>query len=211
MQKFQPFVPTYDYPLFHSCLFQLLACFFALLSNLYAFFRYASASTWILTLNCFLHKNPIFLRFVACFLQNIFWVFGEILWVALVSFIGNCCCSKNMGGCCSHDVSVRGRVESEVDDGEYEYDHENIDDVTYEHSGAMIRMRGSSRFVSMYTQQGKKGVNQDSMTVWEVIRIKINILHVYVYMFWILVFNDLFPLILMLLFLDKMYIFWLVV
>lgn len=116
-----------------------------------------------------------------------------------------------MGGCCSHDVSGRGRVESEVDDGEYEYDHDNIDDVTYEHSGAMIRMRGSSRFVSMYTQQGKKGVNQDSMTVWEVIRIKINILHVYVYMFWILVFNDLFPLILMLLFLDKMYIFWLVV
>ncbi|XP_027352547.1 probable protein phosphatase 2C 65 [Abrus precatorius] len=72
-----------------------------------------------------------------------------------------------MGGCCSHDVSVRGKVDSEVDDGEYEYDHDNDNDVSYEHCGAWVRLRGSSRFVSMYTQQGKKGVNQDSMTVWE--------------------------------------------
>ncbi|XP_061362125.1 probable protein phosphatase 2C 65 [Gastrolobium bilobum] len=70
-----------------------------------------------------------------------------------------------MGSCCSHDVSVRGKVESEVDDVSYEYDHEN--DVSYEQDGAMIRLRGSSRFVSMYTQQGKKGVNQDAMAVWE--------------------------------------------
>lgn len=73
-----------------------------------------------------------------------------------------------MGGCCSHDVSVRGRVESEIDDGEYDYDIENNDEVTYEIDGAITRLKGSSRFVSMYTQQGKKGVNQDSMTVWEV-------------------------------------------
>ncbi|RDX68597.1 putative protein phosphatase 2C 65, partial [Mucuna pruriens] len=70
-----------------------------------------------------------------------------------------------MGGCCSHEVSVRGKVESEVDDREYDYDYEN--DVSYEHDGALVRLRGSSRFVSMYTQQGQKGVNQDSMTVWE--------------------------------------------
>lgn len=74
-----------------------------------------------------------------------------------------------MGGCCSHDVSVRSRVESELDDGEFDYDIENNDDdVTYEIGGAMIRLKGYSRIVSMYTQQGKKGVNQDSMTVWEV-------------------------------------------
>lgn len=70
-----------------------------------------------------------------------------------------------MGGCCSHEVSVRGKVESEMDDREYDHDREN--DVAYEHNGALIRLRGSSRFVSMYSQQGQKGVNQDSMTVWE--------------------------------------------
>ena len=74
-----------------------------------------------------------------------------------------------MGGCCSHEVSFRGRMESEVDDGEYDYDNNenNIDDVTYQNDGSMVKLRGFSKFVSMYTQQGKKGVNQDSMTVWE--------------------------------------------
>ncbi|KAK7374006.1 hypothetical protein VNO80_07429 [Phaseolus coccineus] len=70
-----------------------------------------------------------------------------------------------MGGCCSHDVSVRGKVESEMDEREYEHDHEN--DVSYELGGALVRLRGSSKFVSMYTQQGQKGVNQDAMAVWE--------------------------------------------
>ncbi|KAG4922202.1 hypothetical protein JHK84_051049 [Glycine max] len=70
-----------------------------------------------------------------------------------------------MGGCCSHDVSVRGKVESEMGDREYEYEHEN--DVSFEQGGALVRLRGSSRFVSMYAQQGQKGVNQDAMTVWE--------------------------------------------
>ncbi|KAG5008486.1 hypothetical protein GLYMA_09G280700v4 [Glycine max] len=70
-----------------------------------------------------------------------------------------------MGGCCSHDVSVRGKVESEMDDREYEYDYEN--DVSYQQGGALVRLRGSSRFASMYSQQGQKGVNQDAMTVWE--------------------------------------------
>lgn len=35
--------------------------------------------------------------------------------------------------------------------------------------GANIRLCGFSKFVSMYSQQGKKGINQDAMTVWEVI------------------------------------------
>ncbi|KAM7526547.1 hypothetical protein LguiA_016449 [Lonicera macranthoides] len=33
--------------------------------------------------------------------------------------------------------------------------------------GARVRLRGSSKYVSMFSQQGKKGVNQDAMTVWE--------------------------------------------
>lgn len=82
-----------------------------------------------------------------------------------------------MGGCCSHDVALRGggRIETEVNDGEYEYDDSednnnninNNDAVTYQNDGTMVRLKGFSKFVSMYTQQGMKGVNQDSMTVWE--------------------------------------------
>lgn len=34
--------------------------------------------------------------------------------------------------------------------------------------GAVIRSRGSSKHVSMSIKQGKKGINQDAMTVWEV-------------------------------------------
>lgn len=88
-----------------------------------------------------------------------------------------------MGGCCSHDVALRGggRIETEVNDGEYEYDDSednnnninNNDAVTYQNDGTMVRLKGFSKFVSMYTQQGMKGVNQDSMTVWEVIIIMI--------------------------------------
>ncbi|KAM3287723.1 putative protein phosphatase 2C 65 [Capsicum chacoense] len=33
--------------------------------------------------------------------------------------------------------------------------------------GANVRLCGFSKFVSMYSQQGKKGINQDAMTVWE--------------------------------------------
>ncbi|CAK9150448.1 unnamed protein product [Ilex paraguariensis] len=33
--------------------------------------------------------------------------------------------------------------------------------------GARVRLQGSSRFASMFTQQGKKGTNQDAMTVWQ--------------------------------------------
>lgn len=77
---------------------------------------------------------------------------------------------ENMGGCCSHDVSVRGKVESEGDDGEFDYeDDKSNDHVTYQNDGSMVKLRGFSKAVSMYTQQGKKGINQDSMTVWEVI------------------------------------------
>ena len=73
---------------------------------------------------------------------------------------------QDMGGCCSHDVAVRGKVESELED-EYELDYDS-NDVSYGYGGEIIRLRGCSRFVSMYCQQGKKGVNQDAMTVWEV-------------------------------------------
>lgn len=126
-----------------------------------------SASHWILTHHSSLRKNSIFFRFLSCFHQNIIWVFPWISWGALFFFIGNWCFwVLTMGGCCSQEVAVRGKVESELDDRDYDYDREN--DVSYQQNGAMVRLRGSSRFVSMYSQQGQKGVNQDSMIVWEV-------------------------------------------
>ncbi|KAI4356087.1 hypothetical protein L6164_000135 [Bauhinia variegata] len=65
-----------------------------------------------------------------------------------------------MGACCSQDIRC---TDSEMDDNERQEDNA----VSYGEFGARIRLRGSSRLVSMYSQQGKKGVNQDAMTVWE--------------------------------------------
>ncbi|CAI9768403.1 unnamed protein product [Fraxinus pennsylvanica] len=67
-----------------------------------------------------------------------------------------------MGQCCSFHVEsyhVENREE------EREVEHEDL--IFRGHAGAHVRLQGSSKFVSMYTQQGKKGANQDAMTVWE--------------------------------------------
>ncbi|KAF1898686.1 hypothetical protein Lal_00039891, partial [Lupinus albus] len=72
---------------------------------------------------------------------------------------------EDMGECCSHGATVRGKVESEVDGEEYEHDHSTH--VRYEHDGSRVILKGSSMFVSLDCQQGKKGVNQDALTVWE--------------------------------------------
>lgn len=68
-----------------------------------------------------------------------------------------------MGNCCTYDVSIRSQFEN---NREFESEEEVI--ITNDEGGGRIRLKGSSKFVSMYSQQGKKGVNQDSMTVWEV-------------------------------------------
>lgn len=79
-----------------------------------------------------------------------------------------------MGACCTKDAMYYGgNVE---DDRYYMDDTEEGDDdgnniIRYGDDGARIRMQGSSRHISMYTQQGRKGINQDAMTVWEVIKI----------------------------------------
>ncbi|KAJ7950058.1 putative Protein phosphatase-2c [Quillaja saponaria] len=73
-----------------------------------------------------------------------------------------------MGTCCSYEVSC-GRYGGSVAIDMYENESKDSDgnDVTYRDGGARARLRGFSRYVSMYTQQGKKGFNQDAMTVWE--------------------------------------------
>ncbi|XP_028764464.1 probable protein phosphatase 2C 65 [Neltuma alba] len=70
-----------------------------------------------------------------------------------------------MGGCCSYEISCGGKVIRHMDDREY--GRQEREDIAYGDSGARIRLRGSSKFVSMYCQQGSKGINQDALTVWE--------------------------------------------
>lgn len=69
-----------------------------------------------------------------------------------------------MGGCCStlpayNDPSMGVLNEVEDDVG---------DDIQNGDGGARVRLQGASTFISMFTQQGRKGINQDAMTVWEV-------------------------------------------
>ncbi|KAF2306492.1 hypothetical protein GH714_018554 [Hevea brasiliensis] len=74
-----------------------------------------------------------------------------------------------MGACCSKDANFgEGGVVFEDSLEEREYDGvEEDDNVTIGDYGARMRLQGASKYVSMYSQQGKKGVNQDAMTVWE--------------------------------------------
>ncbi|XP_020236868.1 probable protein phosphatase 2C 74 [Cajanus cajan] len=66
-----------------------------------------------------------------------------------------------MGGCCSCHVSFVGQVH----DVECEGNHSS--DVACKRGRARVMLRGSSEFVSMFSQKGTKGINQDALTVWE--------------------------------------------
>ena len=68
-----------------------------------------------------------------------------------------------MGGCCSKEQKFEGVVGGEVDD-----DVEDADDIRVEDGGSRVLLRGNSTCTSMFTQGRRKGINQDSMTVWEV-------------------------------------------
>ncbi|GMI79753.1 hypothetical protein like AT5G01700 [Hibiscus trionum] len=72
-----------------------------------------------------------------------------------------------MGACCSTQVKYKGR-RHEKDDLEGKEEEGQQEDVTTTgHAGAIVRLQGSSTYTSMYTRKGKKGINQDAMTVWE--------------------------------------------
>ncbi|CAI0424059.1 unnamed protein product [Linum tenue] len=74
-----------------------------------------------------------------------------------------------MGACCSTEFHF-GPEDADDPTEHKEYDIESNagdDDVFSGDYGARVRLHGASKFISMFTQQGKKGVNQDAMTVWE--------------------------------------------
>ncbi|XP_047316425.1 probable protein phosphatase 2C 65 [Impatiens glandulifera] len=82
-----------------------------------------------------------------------------------------------MGSCCSISWTPIGSIaidayENKEHTDETEYDHHNHNHQNHHNyiqngDGARVRFHGSSKFLSMYTQQGRKGINQDSMTSWE--------------------------------------------
>lgn len=75
-----------------------------------------------------------------------------------------------MGACCSCQIGVQ-----EIDGypvGAHDMEKREIhggSDVVRGDYGARVRVKGSSKYMSMFSQQGTKGNNQDAMTVWEVI------------------------------------------
>lgn len=73
-----------------------------------------------------------------------------------------------MGVCCSKGTGIT--VENGTDDSNEHRDDREAE-VRDTNDGAIIRSRGSSKHVSMAIKQGKKGINQDDMTVWEVTRL----------------------------------------
>ncbi|KAG8500685.1 hypothetical protein CXB51_002823 [Gossypium anomalum] len=83
-----------------------------------------------------------------------------------------------MGACCSTQFKYKGRryeqegSDEKEDEGHHRDHNINNDDNSANvtrigHAGAVVRLQGSSSLTSMYTRKGKKGINQDAMTVWE--------------------------------------------
>ncbi|KHG17639.1 hypothetical protein F383_21554 [Gossypium arboreum] len=83
-----------------------------------------------------------------------------------------------MGACCSTQFKYKGRryekegSDEKEDEGHHRDHNINNDDNSANvtrigHAGAIVRLQGSSSLTSMYTRKGKKGINQDAMTVWE--------------------------------------------
>lgn len=70
------------------------------------------------------------------------------------------CVSCQRGVIAKSDGYPVGKMDRNVED-----EHEGI--AGRGDYGARIRLHGSSIFTSMYSKQGRKGINQDSMTVWE--------------------------------------------
>lgn len=70
----------------------------------------------------------------------------------------------SMGSCCSCQVSIVDKVH---DVGYNECKTKDLES-TCENGEGQVMLKGSSKCVSMYSQKGTKGVNQDGMTVWEV-------------------------------------------
>uniref|UniRef100_A0A5B6Z6U0 PPM-type phosphatase domain-containing protein n=1 Tax=Davidia involucrata TaxID=16924 RepID=A0A5B6Z6U0_DAVIN len=70
-----------------------------------------------------------------------------------------------MGACCSIGVHKFEGFMMNFEDDEKGSEVENEDYI--KNGDCEARLQGSSKFVSMFTKQGRKGINQDAMTVWQ--------------------------------------------
>ncbi|KAK3029504.1 hypothetical protein RJ639_037525 [Escallonia herrerae] len=72
-----------------------------------------------------------------------------------------------MGACCTCQRGQRFDGFIVEDDIEEEREVEEDDIRARGDYGARVMLQGSSKLISMFSQQGRKGINQDAMTVWE--------------------------------------------
>ncbi|KAH7867397.1 hypothetical protein Vadar_032856 [Vaccinium darrowii] len=74
-----------------------------------------------------------------------------------------------MGACCSSGERFQGfTTVEEGHNGKESWVEKGNDHVqNADNFGVRVRFEGTSRFTSMFSQQGRKGINQDAMTVWE--------------------------------------------
>ncbi|KAL9253697.1 putative protein phosphatase 2C 65 [Drosera capensis] len=86
---------------------------------------------------------------------------GEVVGIIWIAVMGTCCSKEAIGGFRDGEVDV---YEHEGDHRHHRHHEHQVRRGDY---GASVRLQGSSTFVAMATQQGKKGINQDGMTVWE--------------------------------------------
>jgi len=71
-----------------------------------------------------------------------------------------------MGACCSKEGNYGSYGDQQIAVCVHEREEDNH--VIKGDYGASIMLHGFSDYISMATKQGKKGVNQDTMTVWQV-------------------------------------------
>ncbi|XP_043699863.1 probable protein phosphatase 2C 73 [Telopea speciosissima] len=72
-----------------------------------------------------------------------------------------------MGACCSTKMEKRERFMEREEEAAREIVVEEENDIRQGDHGSRVRLRGPSQFTSMFTERGRKGVNQDTMTIWE--------------------------------------------
>jgi len=72
-----------------------------------------------------------------------------------------------MGACCSKEGDYGSCRDQQI--AVCIQEHEEDNHVIKGDYGASIVLNGFSDYISMANKQGKKGVNQDTMTVWQVI------------------------------------------
>lgn len=71
-------------------------------------------------------------------------------------------------GVCSSKQELFSSVSSENENARNKILKGGGDAITGTNGVPRVMLTGSCRYGSMFTQQGRKGVNQDTMTIWEV-------------------------------------------